>query len=33
MNDDMYIIINEHLLTIGHKNPEYTINFKALSIC
>ena len=19
---DMYIIINEHLLTIGHKNPE-----------
>jgi len=26
--DDMYIIINEHLLTIGHKNPEYTINGK-----
>jgi len=25
---DMYIIINEHLLTIGHKNPEYTINGK-----
>ena len=24
--EDMYIIINEHLLTIGHKNPEYTIN-------
>ena len=26
--DDMIIIINEHLLTIGHKNPEYTINGK-----
>ena len=26
--DDMYIRINEHLLTIGHKNPEYTINGK-----
>ncbi len=26
--DDMYILINEHLLTIGHKNPEYTINGK-----
>lgn len=26
--DDMYIIINDHLLTIGHKNPEYTINGK-----
>jgi hypothetical protein len=26
--DDMYIIINEHLLMIGHKNPEYTINGK-----
>ena len=26
--NDMYIIINEHLLTIGHKNPEYTINGK-----
>ena len=26
--DDMYIIINEHLFTIGHKNPEYTINGK-----
>ena len=26
--DDMYIMINEHLLTIGHKNPEYTINGK-----
>ena len=25
---DMYIIINEHMLTIGHKNPEYTINGK-----
>ena len=25
---DMYILINEHLLTIGHKNPEYTINGK-----
>lgn len=25
---DMYIIINEHLLTIGHKNPEYAINGK-----
>lgn len=25
---DMYIIINEHLMTIGHKNPEYTINGK-----
>lgn len=25
---DMYIIINEHLFTIGHKNPEYTINGK-----
>ena len=23
--DDMYIIINEHLLTIEHKKPEYTI--------
>jgi len=21
--DDMFIIINEHLFTIGHKNPEY----------
>lgn len=27
-SDDMYIIINEHLMTIGHKNPEYTINGK-----
>ena len=26
--EDMYIRINEHLLTIGHKNPEYTINGK-----
>ena len=26
--DDMYIRINEHLLVIGHKNPEYTINGK-----
>lgn len=26
--DDMFIIINEHLMTIGHKNPEYTINGK-----
>ena len=26
--DDMVIRINEHLLTIGHKNPEYTINGK-----
>jgi len=26
--NDMYIIINEHLLMIGHKNPEYTINGK-----
>ena len=26
--DDMRILINEHLLTIGHKNPEYTINGK-----
>ena len=26
--DDMFIRINEHLLTIGHKNPEYTINGK-----
>jgi hypothetical protein len=26
--DDMYIQINEHLMTIGHKNPEYTINGK-----
>ena len=26
--EDMFIIINEHLLTIGHKNPEYTINGK-----
>ena len=26
--DDMMIRINEHLLTIGHKNPEYTINGK-----
>ena len=25
---DMYIRINEHLLVIGHKNPEYTINGK-----
>ena len=25
---DMFIRINEHLLTIGHKNPEYTINGK-----
>ena len=24
----MFIRINEHLLTIGHKNPEYTINGK-----
>ncbi|MBQ9672933.1 MAG: hypothetical protein IJV34_08800 [Prevotella sp.] len=24
----MYIIVNEHLLTIGYKNPEYTINGK-----
>ena len=24
----MRILINEHLLTIGHKNPEYTINGK-----
>ena len=27
--EDMYIRINEHLLTIGHKNPEYTINGKS----
>ncbi len=26
--DDMLILINEHLLTIGRKNPEYTINGK-----
>ena len=26
--EDMVIRINEHLLTIGHKNPEYTINGK-----
>ncbi|MBR5634924.1 MAG: hypothetical protein IKW78_07105 [Prevotella sp.] len=26
--DDMFIIINEHFLTIGRKNPEYTINGK-----
>ena len=26
--EEMYIRINEHLLTIGHKNPEYTINGK-----
>lgn len=26
--DDMFIRVNEHLLTIGHKNPEYTINGK-----
>ncbi len=26
--DDMSIFINEHLMTIGHKNPEYTINGK-----
>ena len=26
--DDMRILVNEHLLTIGHKNPEYTINGK-----
>lgn len=26
--NDMFIIINEHLLIIGHKNPEYTINGK-----
>lgn len=26
--DDMCILVNEHLLTIGHKNPEYTINGK-----
>lgn len=26
--EDMYIIINKHFLTIGHKNPEYTINGK-----
>ncbi|MBP3833801.1 MAG: hypothetical protein ILA03_07570 [Bacteroidaceae bacterium] len=26
--NDMYIRINEHLMTIGHKNPEYTINGK-----
>ena len=26
--ETMYIRINEHLLTIGHKNPEYTINGK-----
>lgn len=26
--DDMVIRINEHLMTIGHKNPEYTINGK-----
>ena len=25
---DLYIIINKHFLTIGHKNPEYTINGK-----
>ena len=26
--DDMFIFINEHQFTIGHKNPEYTINGK-----
>ena len=26
--EEMYIRINEHLLTIGHKTPEYTINGK-----
>ena len=26
--DDMNIRINEHLLVLGHKNPEYTINGK-----
>ena len=26
--EDMFIRINEHLLSIGHKNPEYTINGK-----
>ncbi len=26
--DDLCIRINEHLLVIGHKNPEYTINGK-----
>ena len=26
--DDMFIRINEHLLIIGHKNPEYTITGK-----
>lgn len=26
--EDMYIRINEHLLVIGHKKPEYTINGK-----
>ena len=26
--DDMSIRINEHLLVLGHKNPEYTINEK-----
>ena len=26
--DDMNIRINEHLLGLGHKNPEYTINEK-----
>ena len=26
--EDMYIRINEHLMVIGHKNPEYTINGK-----
>ena len=26
--DDMNIRINEHLLVLGHKNPEYTINEK-----
>ena len=26
--EDMYIRINEHLIIIGHKNPEYTINGK-----
>jgi len=26
--DDMFIRINEHLLIIGRKNPEYTINGK-----
>lgn len=25
---DIHIRINEHLLVLGHKNPEYTINVK-----